>query len=185
VLSVPLLFVPAGSDRRWDVSIHLSLLAIFSLALAWRLPDSEPGSWFADRPWSTSRRFFVATVAGVVLVTGVTALVTLATAAALRYQPSLQFLQLLSALDIAWVVSGTTLAVRSLWGRRAALAAGSLMAVLCVLSIVLYLASVGLAADDGWLLDGGELMRLVIPSDIVAATITIGLLLLAAHRSPD
>lgn len=185
VASVPLLLIPPGADRRWDVSIHLSVLAIFSLALAWRLPVSEPSSWFSTRPWSPSQRFLAAAVAKVVIVTGVTALVTLASSAALRYQPSLQFLQLLSALDIAWVVSGTALAARSLWGRRIGMAAGVVMAVLCVLSIVLYLVSVGLAPDDGWLLDGGELLRLVIPSDVVAAIITVGLLLVAARRSAN
>ena len=64
----------------------------------------------------------IAVPVAIVIVTGVTALVTLATTAALRFEPSLQFLQLLSALDIAWVVAGTTLAVRSLWGRLPAIA---------------------------------------------------------------
>jgi triacylglycerol esterase/lipase EstA (alpha/beta hydrolase family) len=82
------------------------------------------------------------------------ALVAIASSAALQYQPSVQFLHLLLALDIAWVVAGTTLAVRALWGDTTAFAAGFMMSVISVLSIVLYLTDVGLGTNDGWLVDG-------------------------------
>lgn len=122
-------------------------------------------------------------VAFVVIVTGATALVTLSSSAAMHYEPSLQFLQLLSALDIAWVVARTMLAVRLLWGRIAALLAGWMMSVVCVLSIAAYLDEVGLDEAGGWLIDGEQMLRLVIPFDVVAAMITIGLTLLAVRRS--
>ena len=118
----------------------------------------------------------------VLLVTGLVGLVTLASSAALRYPPSLQFLQLLSALDIAWVVAGTMLALRSLWGNLVSLAGGVMMSVICVVSIALYLAEVGLTADSEWLVDGGQMLRLVLPFDVAAAVITVALTLLAAHR---
>ena len=184
-VALPLLIVPASSDRRWDMLVHLSALVVFSLALTWRISATDTSEWFADRDWSNSRRFLVAMTSLVVIVTGVTALVTLATTAALRFQPSLQFLQLLSALDIAWVVAGTTLAVLTLWGRLAALLAGIAMSIVCVLSIALYLAEVGLDANDGWLVDGEQMMRLVLPFDVVAAIMTVTLLLIAARRSTD
>ncbi len=185
VAGIPLLLVPASSDRRWDLLIHLSLLVFFSLALTWRVAATERMVWFADRGWSGRAQFLATLASLVVIVTGVTALVTLATSAALRFEPSLQFLQLLSALDIAWVVSGTTLAVRALWGRGPAVAAGIAMSIVCVLSIALYLAAVGLDAKGGWLVDGGEMLRLVLPFDVVAALMTVSLLLLAARRSAD
>jgi len=183
--AVPLLVVPASSDRRWDILVQLSLLVVFSLALTWRLATTEYTAWFPDRGWSSERRFFVGTSSLVVIVTGTTALVTLATTAALRFEPALQFLQLLSALDIAWVVAGTTLATRSLWGRIPAVVAGIAMSIVCVLSIALYLGEVGLNADSGWLVDGGRMVRLVLPFDVAAAVITVTLLTIASRRSAD
>lgn len=184
-LTVPLLVVPSSTDRRWDLIIHLSALVLFSVGLTWALPPIEPAGWFRERAWSPFAHFLAAATALVVVVTGATALVTLASAAALRYEPSLQFLQLLSALDIAWVVAGTTLATGYLGGKWLAAAAGAMMSVVCVLSIALYLAEVGLDADGGWLVDGEQMLRLVIPFDIAAALITVTLLVVAARRSSD
>ena len=183
VASLPLLWLPAADDRRWEVMIHLSILVMFLFALTWRLRRSGDPPWFAGRDWSAIRRRLVTAIALIIIVTGVTALVTIASSAALRYQPSLQYLQLLSALDIAWVVSGTTLAVRALWGDIAGFAAGLMMSVVCVLSIGLYLADVGLAADGGWLVDGNKMVTLVLPFDAAAAVLTIGLTILASRFS--
>lgn len=185
VAATPLLLVPGSDDRRWDLIIHLSLLVAFSIGLTWRLGQVNAEGWFADRQWSGFIRFMAGATALVVIVTGVTALVALASSAALRFEPSLQFLQLLSALDIAWVVAGTTLATRYLWGTWAAVIAGSMMSVICVLSIALYLGEVGLNADGGWLVDGSQMLRLVLPFDVVAAIMTVSLVMLAARRSPD
>lgn len=183
LLSIPLLLLPASSDRRWDLLIHLSLLVIFSLGLTWRLAPLRGERWFRSRNWTEARLHLTGTTVMIVIVTGVTALVTLASAAALRFEPSLQFLQLLSALDIAWVVAGTTLAVGSLWGRVPAIVAGVMMSIICVTSIALYLAEVGLDDQQGWLVDSEQMLRLVIPFDVMAAAITVGLTLLAAGRS--
>lgn len=180
-VALPLLLLSPADDRRWEVMIHLSVLVVFLFALTWRLRRSGDHPWFDDRDWSDARRRLATAVALIVIVTGVTALVTIASSAALRYQPSLQFLQLLSALDIAWVVAGTTLAARYLWGDVAGFAAGFMMSVVCVLSIGLYLADVGLAADQGWLVDGDKMVTLVLPFDVAAAVITIGLTILASR----
>jgi len=45
---------------------------------------------------------------------------SLATSAALRYDPSLQFLQLLSSLDIAWAATALALGARRRFGPRVA-----------------------------------------------------------------
>ena len=111
-----------------------------------------------------------------VIVTGVIGLVTLATSGSLRFQPSLQFLQLLSALDIAWAGAAIVFGVWRRWGRTAAIWGGVALGVACVASIWNYLRIVGLGGDGGWAVDGGELMRLVIPSDVMAATVAIVLL---------
>lgn len=184
--SLPLLLVPATSDTRWILLAHLTALVAFSFALAVHLAPRSDRSWFGERDWSPTRRSLVTAASLIVIVTGATALVTLASSAALRYQPSLQFLQLLSALDIAWVVAGTYLATRRLWGSFVALGAGIMMSIICIGSIGLYLREVGLDANDGWLVDGERMLQLVIPFDVAAAVITIGLTLMAAvRRSPD
>jgi len=184
-VSLFLLLMPASSDRRWDLLIHLVALVAFSLGLTWRLAQLSEAQWFSAQDWTLTQSHLAGAVSLIVVVTGVTALVTLASSAALRFEPSLQFLQLLSALDIAWVVAGTALAAGSLWGRGSAIVAGLAMSVACVTSIALYLAEVGLDEAGGWLVDSEQLLRLVIPFDIAAAAITIGLTLLAARRSGD
>jgi len=186
VAALPLLLIPESTDRRWDLMIHLVVLVGFSFALTWRLAPLATRDWFSAYNWSTSLNHLATAVSLIVIVTGFTGLVSLASSAAMGYQPSLQFLQLLSALDIAWVVGGILLASRALWGRAAALAVGSVVGVSCVPSIGRYLAEVGLTDQGGWLVVQEQMLRLVIPFDVAAATMTIGLTALAARRSsPD
>lgn len=180
--SIPLLFVPRPDDREFDFLLHLIALVAFSLVLTWRLAPAGDQLWFPTRHLLPRNQRLATNAALIVIVTGATALVTLASSAAMQYDPSLQFLQLLSALDIAWVVAGTVLAVRLVWGRVAALIAGWMMSIICILSIAAYLDAVGLDADGGWLVDGAQMLRLVIPFDVVAAIITMGLTLLVAGR---
>ncbi len=176
------LLFPPSSDRRWDLIVHLSLLVVFLFALALRLAPATDRPWYGSSGWTVGRRWFATAVSFIVIVTGVTALVTLASSAALRFEASLQFLQLLSALDIAWVVAGTMLAVRWIWGSAASVLAGAMMATICVASIALYVAEVGLDPNGGWLVDGDALLRLVLPFDVAAPIITIALTLLAIRR---
>lgn len=112
----------------------------------------------------------------VVLATGATALATLATSAALRYQPSLQFLQLLSAMDIAWAGAALYLGVRWWKGEVAARVAAVALGVFCLWSLWNYLSFVGLAADGGWLVDGEQMMRRIIPYDMAAAVVAVAAL---------
>ena len=65
------------------------------------------------------------------------------------------------------------------------IAAGLAMSVVCVLSIALYLAEVGLDESGGWLVDGDAMMRLVLPFDTIAAVMTVSLLVLAVRRSAN
>ena len=65
-----------------------------------------------------------------VLVTGVVALVTLASSAALRFPPSMQFLQLLSAVDIAWAATALVVGADRAWGRTVAIIGGTILGAL-------------------------------------------------------
>lgn len=184
VISLAGLLVPASFDLLTVFLIHLSALVALAVAIATRLAPLLEGGWFAGRSWSVRRRSTFGAVALVVVPTGVVGLVTLASSAALRYDASLQFLQLLSALDIAWVVSAVVVGGHRLWGRSRALVYGGAVGALCVGSIWNYLRVVGFTGTGGWLVDGRQLTRLVMPPDVVAAGVAIAILLVAV-RSAD
>ncbi len=128
--------------------VHLSALVAFGLVVVADLTRLVDDSWFA---WLGATGRCISSGAAVVALTvGVVALVTLPTSAALRFDPSLQFLQLLSALDIAWAAGATLVGVGWLATRRWGYAAGAVVGVICVWSIWAYLNAVGFASDGGW-----------------------------------
>ncbi len=180
--ALPLLLVPTDSSRLVVVTTHLSILVAMALVVALRLAPLVELSWFVDRSWSPTRRRLAAAAVLIAIVTLVIGLVTLVTSAALRLQPSLQFLQLLSALDIAWAVAALVIGLRLLAGRTAAVIGGLALDIVCVAALWNYLRVVGFEADGGWLLDGARLMRLVIPADMVAAVIALVVLALGLRR---
>jgi hypothetical protein len=182
-LALPLLLVPRTEDLLALTIAHLGAVVVLGWMVADRLAPFTDGAWF-DGVASPFWRRFGAAAATTALVTGAVALVTLPTAAALRLQPSLQFLQLLSALDIAWVVAATMIGVRWLAGHAAARIAGTVIAAICVWSIWRYLDTVGFAADGGWLVSAPDLARLVLPFDVMAALIAVGTVVVAARRQP-
>jgi hypothetical protein len=183
LVSLPLLAVSGTNDPFGLFLVQLSLIVLFGIALAVQLsPQLEAEGWFAASGWPEARRRLAAASTLVALVTGAVALVTLATSAALRLQPSLQFLQLLSAMDIAW--TGAAIAIGSYlrWRtRRAAWIGGLMLGVFCVFSIWSYLNAVGFTADGGWKVSGSALVRHVIPFDIAAAVMAVAVLWVGAH----
>lgn len=184
LLVSPLLLLVATDSSRFVVSnTHLSAVVALALVLAMVLAPRVREDWFQERRWAPHLRRLAGGAALVVVVTGVVALVTLASSAALRLQPSLQFLQLLSALDIAWATAAVVIGGHLLWSRAAAAVGGLVVAVACVFSIWNYLRVVGFTDDGGWLLDGGELMKLVIPFDMAAAAAAITVLVLGSRRA--
>ena len=160
------------------VKLCVGLLAV--LVLAAEMAPLLDAPWFA----TTRRPWLVSAISLVALITGFAALLTLATSAAARYDPSMQFLQLLSSLDIAWVTSAMFFGAWRMWGRLAAWLLGSLIIVACVASIAAYLSIVGFAPGGDWLVDGSELLRIVIPADMVAAIAAIAVLLGAGFSQP-
>lgn len=183
LVAAPLLLaVPLAWSRLFVSVTHLSVVVAFGLVLVMRLSSLAESDWFPDLKWRPTGRRLAGSIALVVTVTGVVALVTLASSAALRLQPSLQFLQMLSALDIAWAAGAVVVGGRRLWSVRNAALAGIAVGVICVMSIWNYLRIVGFTADGGWLLDGGELMRLVIPLDMAVAVVAGTVLYLGTRR---
>ena len=179
---LPLLLVPGDVSRLVLVTLHLSALVTLALALALRLAPLIDEDWFLDRSWSHRRRRLAAAAVLIAIVALVIGLVTLVTSAALRLQPSLQFLQLLSALDIAWAVAALVIGLRALAGRATAVTGGVVLDVVCVAALWNYLRIVGFEADGGWLLDGDRLMQLVIPADMVAASLAAVVLVMGVRR---
>ncbi len=177
------LFLPQATDpaRLTVVTVHLSLVVAFGMVVAWDLERLPREDWFTTLP-SHFARNLASSVSVVSLVTGAVALVTLASSAALRLDPSLQFLQLLSALDITWVVTGVVVGVRAIWSRNVAWVIGISVAGICVWSIWRYLAEVGFTPEGGWQVDADALVRFVLPFDVVAASMAIGALVVGARR---
>ncbi len=162
--------------------IHLGLLVGFGLVVSCRIFRYVELDWFQGLSQFRSR--LSAGVSQVALVTGAVALVTLSSSAALRYEPSLQFLQLLSALDIAWAATATMIGWSWIRGRGAGIAAGLIVGGLCTWSIWRYLNVVGFTATGGWLVDGAALWQYVLPYDMAAAVVAIGSLWAGASRHP-
>jgi hypothetical protein len=182
VLSLPLLLMSRESPPLAIVTVQLSVLVVLGLALAFRLSPLAGDDWFLGRGWSTVWRLTFSGASVVVVVTGVVALVTLASSAALRYPPSLQFLQLLSAMDIAWVAAAVVVGADRAWGRVAAAVGGVIIGVACVAAIWRYLDVVGFGPDGEWVVDGAALWRIVIPADMVAAAVAVGVFGYGARR---
>ncbi len=174
------LLVAAPEVSTASVLIHLSLLVAYGIAVAVSLAPVADDRPFAAFAMADRWRWFSGAAVIVVLATGATALASLATSAAARYQPSLQFLQLLSAVDIAWAGAALYLGVRWWKNRRTALVAAAVLGVFCVWSLWNYLTFVGLASDGGWLVDGPAMMQRIIPYDMAAAIVALAALWVGA-----
>ena len=176
-----LLFVQVPRSALLPVSIvHLSLLVTYGVIVAADLSRLLEDEWFGGmRPFG---RAFASAGSVVALSTGVVALLTLASSAALRYDVSLQFLQLLSSLDIAWAAAAIGIGAYWLWGRSGALIAVVALLVVCVWAIGVYLSVVGFGPSGEWLVDGAALMRHVLPYDMAAAATALSLLIAGARR---
>jgi hypothetical protein len=181
-LCMLLLAVPQQDDPFPVFMIQLAVIVAFGIALALHMTRFVASdAWFSGSGWPAARRRLAAAAALVALTTGAVALVTLASSAALRLEPSLQFLQLLSALDIAWAGAAVALGSYLRWGTRAAWLGGIVLGVFCVFSIWRYLDIVGFTASGGWQVSGSDLMRYVIPYDMVAGAVAVIILWVGAH----
>ncbi len=183
VLSLPLLALPVSDEPLWVFTLHLSALVILGLLVAFRVGPLAGADWFRGRTWERQRRRLAGIVVLVMIVTGVVALVTMASAAVLRFDPSLQFLQLLSALDIAWVTAALYLGVRWWLGEGASRVAAATLGAVCVVSVWNYLRVVGFGPGGEWVVDGDQLLRLVLPFDVAAAVLAVGSVILGLRRT--
>ncbi|MCL1600063.1 MAG: hypothetical protein M3112_00835 [Actinomycetia bacterium] len=183
LLAIPLLLIDPGADLVVAFTVQLSVLVAFGLMLANVLVPLGTPQWFAGIGWSPFVRLIAGGIGLVVLVTGTVGLVTLASSAALGFDPSTQFLQLISALDIAWVGAAVTIGAYRAWGRRWAVAGGAVIGVVCVWSIWTYLDHVGFGPDGEWIVSSPDLMRFVLPFDVVAAFTAVGVFLFGARRA--
>lgn len=181
LLSPVLLIVPTPHGHTGWIVVHLGVVVVFGLALTMRLSPSVEDPWFSTL--SPTRALLASAASVVVLVTGAVALVTLASSAALRLAPSMQFLQLLSALDIAWAAGATALGVGLAASRRGAWLAGGFVVVACLGSVTAYLINVGYQPDGGWLVDATGMWRYILPFDIAAALMAVTALGIGVRRA--
>ncbi|MEN8238646.1 MAG: hypothetical protein ABFR53_05520 [Actinomycetota bacterium] len=181
VASLPLLLVTTGdSPLSWFIAQLVVLVAIgHAMTISLLNLGDEP--WFEAMSWGPAPRSIASGAGLVVLVTGTVGLITLASSAALGFDPSLQFLQLLSALDIAWAGATLTIGVYRASSRAWAVASGAVLGVVCVWSIWNYLSIVGFGPGGSWILSGADLARYVIPFDIAAAVMAIAFFLIGVR----
>lgn len=180
--SLPLLLISWSAPPFALVIVHLTVLVLLGLAASIRLTPFAGIDWFLGQSWTPFWRAIASGVSVVFLVTGMVGLVTIASSAALQYPPSMQFLQLLSALDIAWAGAALVVGVYRAWRLPAAVIAGSILAVICIWSIWWYLDAVGFGPNGEWIVDASVLMRRVLPFDIAAAVMAIGALIYGTRR---
>jgi hypothetical protein len=183
LLAIPLLLIDPGADPLVVFIVQLSVLVAFGLTLANVLVPLGTPQWFVGMGWGPFVRLIAGGIGLVVLVTGTVGLVTLASSAALGFDPSTQFLQLISALDIAWVGAAVTIGVYRAWGRGWAVAGGAVIGVVCVWSIWAYLDHVGFGPNGEWIVSSPDLLRFVLPFDVVAAFAAVGFFLFGARRA--
>ena len=180
---VLLLLVPQVDNPIWLFMVQLAGIVAFSTVLSVNMTSlAAADGWLAGSSWPAGRRRLAASASLVALITGAVALLTLASSAALRLEPSLQFLQLLSALDIAWAGAAVALGSFLRWGTRAAAwLGGSVLGGFCLFSIWRYLDIVGFTSTGGWEVSASDLLRYVIPFDVVAAVAALLMLWIGAH----
>ena len=183
IASAPLLLVDVSDHRIGWFLVQLSVLVAFGLGLTIRLTPLADDSWFTATGWSRRVRLAASGAVVVVVATGTVGLVTLASSAALRFDPSMQFLQLLSALDIAWAGAAITVGATRIWGRTWGAVGGAMLGIFCVWSIWNYLNTVGLGPGGEWIVSGADLMRLVIPFDMAAAVVAVVIFLVGVVRA--
>ncbi|GMQ92842.1 MAG: hypothetical protein BMS9Abin12_0319 [Acidimicrobiia bacterium] len=181
VLSIPLLLVDVAGDPLVTFTVQLTVLVGFGLVLSHVLVRLGTAEWFIGVSWSTFVRLISSGIGLVVLVTGTVGLVTLASSAALRYDPSAQFLQLISALDIAWVGAAITIGAYRAWGRAWAVVGGAAVGVVCIWSIWNYLDHVGFGQNGEWIVSAPDLTRFVLPYDTVAAVAAVSVFLIGVR----
>jgi len=182
VASVPLLLVTWSPPPFTIVIVHLAALVVLGLAATLRLAPFAGENWFLGQSWSPFWRDASSGISVVFLVTGMVGLVTLASSAALGYPPSMQFLQLLSALDIAWAGAALAIGAYRAWGLGAAASLGTVLGIVCIWSIWRYLDAVGFGPAGEWIVDDPALARYVLPFDVVAAVMGIGLFVFGTRR---
>jgi hypothetical protein len=181
VASLPLLAVTPGVEPLGWFIAQLVALVMLGYAMMVALMSLGDESWFEAMSWGPGIRSIASGVGLVILVTGTVGLVTLASSAALGFDPSLQFLQLLSALDIAWVVAATMIGGYRAFSRGWALAAGAILGIICVWSIWNYLSIVGFGPGGSWIVSGSDLARYVLPFDVAAAVMAVAFFLLGVR----
>lgn len=181
--AVPLLLAPAPEAPLLTFTIDLSLLAAFAIALSFHLAPLSDEPWFSGTELGGGARSMAGGAVLVVAVAGSTGLVALATSVALRYDASLQYLQLLSSLDIAGAAAALILGWRRWWGPRGVGVAAALLGAMCVWAVWRYLDVAGFTVSGGWVVDGRRLRSLILPYNL-GATLVAGWVFVVGMRRP-
>ena len=171
----PGLVLPAPVDPRLTVVIHLVVLGVFVIGLAFHLAPLSDEPWFSGRDLGVVGRRAVTWMTTVAAVTASAAAAAAAPAASLRYDPSMQYLVVLAADAVALPVAVAILGARRRFGTGPAVVAAGVLGGAVVWSLWRYLDLVGVGGDGSWVVDGARFGSLVLP--VLAGSLGVGLLL--------
>lgn len=181
--AVPILVLPQPDDPLLTMTVHLSLLVLFGIALVFHLAPLVEEPWFDGLGLGTGGRTALTwMVAGAqaILACG---LATIATAAAFRYAPSVQFLVLLAVLGVVASITIAALGARRRFGPTVAGWTAVAIGAVGVWPIWRYGATVGFTPDGGWLVDGGEVLRVIVPVDLIRWAVALTLFTMGVRRA--
>lgn len=173
--ALPVLFLPEPGDPLPTASIQLALILLFGLSLTFHLAPLADVPWFAGLEMGEVGRLALSWIVLISAVAVACGIAMGATSIAFRYDPSLQYLQLLAAVGLSATMSAIALGARRRLGPATALWAACLAGAACVFGLWRHLGDTGVGADGAWVIDGPGLMRLVIPYVLGAIVIAIAL----------
>lgn len=177
----PTLVVPAPQDPRLTALVHMTLLGLCAMALVFHLAPLTDEPWFGGGNLGLVGRRAAGWLAVTAMVIASAATVAAATAAALRYDPSMQYLIVVGAAFAALPGALAALGTRRRFGPGAAAAAAGVIAGVVVWSLWRYLDRVGVGVDGAWVVDGARFGTLVVPF-LAAAWVAAAMLFTAGTR---
>ena len=173
--AIPVLVLPQPDDPLFTAVVQLAIIAVYAVAMTLHLAALGDAPWFDGLAIGGRARRGLTWVMLVADVAGASAVTALATSAALRYQPSVQLLQLVSVIVVGVVVSASALGTRRRWGGAPALAMAAVLGAVLVWVMWRHLDTVGSTASGGWRVDGSVVRETVVPY-VAGAVVVAGAL---------
>jgi hypothetical protein len=160
---IPLLVVPQPDDPRLTFVVHVALVGLFAIGLAFHLAPLSDDPWFGATDLAYVGRRAASWLITTAAVVACAATVGAATAVALRYDPSMQYFVVVAADTVAFPAALAVLGARRRFGAGAAAFAALIVGAVVVSSVWHYVHVVGVGRGGSWVVDGSRFGTLVVP----------------------